>query len=135
KQLERLETPGIARVLAHGRDGEVLWIACELVTGRRSLHEVVFDDGPMELKRASALVLKIGTALADAAKVCVIHRDLAPKNILLGPGDAIKIINFGVAAPTVAKLAGVPEFMAPEMVEGKLVDQRANIYSLGAVFY
>lgn len=135
KQLVRLDSPGIARVHAHGKDGEVLWIASEFFADCRSLHDIVFDEGPMDLGRASQIMLKVGQALADAAKVGVIHRDLAPKNILVGPGDTIKIINFGVAVPTTEKVPGVPEYVAPEMVEGKPVDQRSNIYSLGAVFY
>jgi hypothetical protein len=135
RQLVRLDSAGIAKVHAHGRDGGTLWIATELLPDSRSLHELVFDDGPLDLARASRIVLAVGQALADAAKVGVIHRDLAPKNVLLVSADRIKIINFGVAVPTTEKVAGVAEFVAPEMIEGKPVDQRANIYSLGALFY
>lgn len=136
RQLQRIKSAGITKIFAHGRDEEDrLWIAAEYVAESQSLHEIVFDGGPLDAARASKIVLEIGQSLADAAKVGVIHRDLAPKNILLGPKDSIKIINFGVVTPGSGKVQGVPEFVAPEMVEGKLVDQRANIYSLGAVYY
>jgi Protein kinase domain/zinc-ribbon domain len=134
-KLARLDSPGIARILDHGRLDDRLWMACERVPGSRSLLDIVFDEGPMQAQRAAAILLDVGKALAEAAKVGIIHRDLAPKNVLLGGDGAIKLINFGVAVPTTGKVQGVPEFVAPEIVEGKPVDQRANIYSLGALFY
>ncbi|HWN70716.1 MAG TPA: serine/threonine-protein kinase, partial [Haliangium sp.] len=134
-KLARLDAPGIARILEYGRVDDRLWMACERVPGSRSLLDIVFDEGPMPAQRAAAILLDVGKALAEAAKVGIIHRDLAPKNVLLGADGAIKLINFGVAVPTTGKVQGVPEFVAPEIVEGKPVDQRANIYSLGALFY
>ncbi|MCG8421490.1 MAG: protein kinase [Proteobacteria bacterium] len=135
RQLERVQSDGIARVIAHGREDDRLWVASEYIAESESLDRVVAGGGPLDVIRASQIVLRIGQSLADVAKVGVIHRDLAPKNVLLGPLDAIKIINFGVAVPGAQNVHGVAEFVAPEMVEGRLVDQRANIYSLGAVFY
>jgi hypothetical protein len=134
-KLARLDSPGIARILDSGRLDDRLWIACERVPGSRSLLDIVFDEGPMPAQRAAAILLEVGKALSEAAKVGIIHRDLAPKNVLLGGDGAIKLINFGVAVPATGKVQGVPEFVAPEIVEGKPVDQRANIYSLGALFY
>lgn len=134
-KLARLDSSGIARVLGHGRVDGRLWMACERVPGSQSLLDIVFDEGPMPAQRAAAIVLDVGKALSEAAKVGIIHRDLAPKNVLVSGGGTVKLINFGVAVPTTRKVQGVPEFVAPEIVEGKAVDQRANIYSLGALFY
>jgi hypothetical protein len=134
-KLARIDASGIARILDHGRLDSRLWIASERVPECRSLLDIVFDEGPMPPQRAAAIVLEVGKALAEAAKVGIIHRDLAPKNVLLGAGGVLKLINFGVAVPATDKVQGVPEFVAPEIVEGKPVDQRANIYSLGALFY
>jgi hypothetical protein len=134
-KLARLDSPGIVRILEHGRLEDRLWMACERVPGSRSVLDIVFDEGPMPPQRAAAIVLEVGKALAEAAKVGIIHRDLAPKNVLLGGDGTVKLINFGVAVPATAKVQGVPEFVAPEIIEGKPVDQRANIYSLGALFY
>jgi len=64
----------------------------------------------------------------------VVHRDLAPKNILFA-GDQIKLINFSLPVPTNDRVPGVAEFVAPEQVDGKPVDQRSNLYSLGALYY
>lgn len=134
-KLARLDADGIARIYGHGKEGETLWIASELVAECQTLHDIVFDEGPMQVERAAGVICKVGKALAEAARMGVIHRDLAPKNILVVPGGGIKIINFGVAVPTTEKVQGVAEFVAPEIVEGKPVDQRANIYSLGALFF
>ena len=60
------------------------------------------------------------------ARAGVIHRDLAPKNVLVD-GGIIKLINFGVAAPTTDKIPGVPEFVSPEQVEEG--ERRSNEWS------
>jgi hypothetical protein len=135
KQLQRLDAPGVARVLDHGKRDGALWIAVERVEGR-SLEREVAASGPMTVERAARVVHAVGAALAEAARLGVIHRDLSPKNVLLGgDGDAVKVINFGVAVPLGGRVQGVPEYIAPEQAEGKPVDQRSNIYSLGAMFY
>ncbi len=133
KQLEHVDSAGIARVLAHGTQGEQLWVATEVAPGR-SLDQVVGAEGPFDLERASGMVLAVGKALGQAARVGVVHRDLAPKNILVDGGD-IKLINFGIPVPVSPRVQGVPEYVSPEQIEGKPVDQRSNIYSLGAIYY
>ena len=91
--------------------------------------------GPLPLDRATKIVHDVGVALAEAAKLGVIHRDVAPKNVLVGDQDEVHVINFGVAVPSTPSVRGIPEFVAPEQVDGKPVDQRSNIYSLGAMLY
>ncbi|HTJ47762.1 MAG TPA: serine/threonine-protein kinase [Kofleriaceae bacterium] len=134
KQLERVGSQAIAKVVASGKQGQQLWIATELVEDGISLDEVVAARGALDPSMASDLVVAIGEALIEAAKVGVVHRDLAPKNVLL-VGDHVKIINFCVPVPTSDKVPGVAEYVAPELIEGKPIDQRSNIYSLGALFY
>lgn len=132
-QLERLDAPGVAKVIAHGKDGAQLWIASELLEGA-SLHDLVAQHGPAPLPRATEYVLAIGRALGEAAKAGVVHHDLSPKNVLI-VGDQVKLINFGVPVPGIGSAAGVPEYVSPEQVDGKPVDQRSSIYSLGAIYY
>lgn len=134
KQLERATAAQIARVLGHGRKSDRLWFASEHFEGT-SLRDIVAESGPLPAERAAALVYAVGTGLTEAAKLGVIHRDVAPKNVLVGEGDAVKIINFGVAVPATPSVRGVPEYVAPEQVDGKPVDQRSNIYSLGAMYF
>nr|HPH70187.1 serine/threonine-protein kinase [Kofleriaceae bacterium] len=134
KQLERVVSPGIAKIVAWGKRGESSWIATEFVAGAQTLATAINDRGPIGLAGAAEVIEVVGEALIEAAQVGVVHRDLAPKNILFA-GDDIKVINFSVPVPTSDKSPGVPEFVAPEVVEGKPADQRSNIYSLGAIFY
>ena len=133
KQLERVQHRGVARVIASGKHGDKVFVATELIEGSRPLGELVAASGPVDPQRASEIVLAIGEALIEAAKVGVVHRDLSPKNILVTQ-DALRLINFAVPSPG-ERAAGIPEFVAPEAIEGKPVDQRSNIYSLAAIHY
>jgi len=135
KQLERLQAASVVRVLAHGKLGDGrLWLAMERFDGR-PLSAVVAEGGRLALERARTVMLAVGDALAEAAKLGVIHRDVAAKNILIGDGDVVKMINFSLPVPVNEKVQGVPEFLSPEQIQGKPVDQRSNIYSLGALLY
>jgi hypothetical protein len=134
KQLERVQSAGVAKILTSGKRGEETWVAMELLEGAQTLAEAISARGPIALDQASHLIEVIGEALIEAAQVGVVHRDLAPKNVLFA-GQDIKLINFSLPVPTTDKVPGVPEFVAPEQVEGKPVDQRSNLYSLGALYY
>lgn len=132
-QLERIGGAGLAKIIASGKRGDEAWFAMELLEGARTLADAVAKSGPIAAPRAAEIIEAIGTALIEAAQAGVVHRDLAPKNILL-VGNDVKLINFALPVPT-EKVPGVPEFVAPEQVEGRPVDQRSNLYSLGALYY
>ncbi|MDB4963017.1 MAG: serine/threonine protein kinase [Myxococcales bacterium] len=134
KQLERVQSAGVAKIVASGKRGEQTWIALELIEGAQTLAESISSRGPITLDQAAHLIEVIGEALIEAAQVGVVHRDLAPKNVLFAGGE-IKLINFSLPVPTTDKVPGVPEFVAPEQVDGKPVDQRSNLYNLGALYY
>ncbi len=135
KQLERVTSAGVAKVIASGkRPGDVTWIAMELLDGAQTLDAAIRTRGGIPLDQAADLISVIGEALIEAAQVGVVHRDLAPKNILFAGVD-VKLVNFSLPVPTDDKIPGVPEFVAPEQVEGRAVDQRSNLYSLGALYY
>jgi serine/threonine-protein kinase len=133
KQLQRAQTPRIARIIDFGRgaDGR-LFVVTELVAGR-PLDDVVRDSGPFPLDRAKRIVAQIGEALLEGQKVGVVHHDLAAKNVLLASGDDVKVINFVLPRAVADTALGVPEYLSPEQAEGKLVDQRSNTYSLGGL--
>jgi hypothetical protein len=134
KQLERVQSVGVCRVVASGKRGDEYWVATEMLDGAHTLAEAISARGPIPAEQAANLIELIGEALIEAAQVGVVHRDLAPKNILFA-GQDVKLINFSLPVPTVDKVPGVPEFVAPEQVEGRPVDQRSNLYSLGALYY
>ncbi|HEY5934684.1 MAG TPA: serine/threonine-protein kinase [Kofleriaceae bacterium] len=134
KQLERVQSAGVAKVIASGKRGEETWVALEMLDGAQTIADAITARGPIPLESAAHLIEVVGEALIEAAQVGVVHRDLAPKNVLFAGSD-IKLINFSLPVPTNDKVPGVPEFVAPEQVEGKPVDQRSNLYSLGALYY
>src|SRR5262249_8715495 len=134
KQLERVQSVGVAKVLGSGKRGDDTWVATELLEGAQTLADAITARGPIPVEEAAHLIEVVGEAMIEAAQVGVVHRDLAPKNVLFA-GNEIKLINFSVPVPTTSKVPGVPEFVAPEQVEGKPVDQRSNLYSLGALYY
>ena len=133
KQLQRAQSPRIAKVLDFGKepDGR-LFVVSELCEGQ-PLDRLVAGSGPMSLDRAKKIVAQIGEALLEGQKVGVVHHDLAAKNVLVGAGDDVKVINFVAPVPVTETVFGVPEYLSPEQAEGKLVDQRSNTYSLGGI--
>jgi hypothetical protein len=133
KQLQRAQSPRIARVLDFGKASDgTLFVVTELVEGR-PLQHVIAESGPFPLDRTKKIVAQIGDALLEGQKVGVVHHDLAAKNILIDERDEVKVINFVAPLPVSETVFGVPEFLSPEQAEGKLVDQRSNTYSLGAL--
>lgn len=133
KQLQRSQSPRIARVIDCGKtaDGR-LFVASELCAGE-SLDTLVAKGGALPLDRAKKIIAQIGEALLEGQKVGVVHHDLSPKNVLVDAQDQVKVINFSVAQPVTDRVFGVPEFVSPEQAEGKPADQRSNTYSLGAI--
>ena len=136
RQLERVQSAGVARVLASGKrqGADETWVATELLDGAHTLADAITARGPIAPEQAADLIEVIGEALIEAAQVGVVHRDLAPKNVLFA-GQDVKLINFSLPVPTTDKVPGIAEFVAPEQVDGRPVDQRSNIYGLGALYY
>ncbi len=139
RALGRMQSPFVARILDHGReeDGR-LYVAVPQLKAD-PLDKVVRRDGPFAIPRARELLLRIGEALAEAQKLGVLHKDLSPGNVLVGPGpsgpDHPWLLNFSVPAPLGEGAFGDPGFIPPEQAEGRTVDQRSSVYSLGALAY
>jgi serine/threonine protein kinase len=117
KQLERVHSANVAKVLGSGKRGDDSWIAMELLDEVQTLGEAVDARGAMPIDKAAKLIEIIGEALIEAAQVGVVHRDLAPKNVVFA-GDDVKLINFPLPVPTGDKVPGVAEFVAPEQHDG-----------------
>src|SRR6478609_6981993 len=105
KQLERVQSAGVAHVIASGKRGEEWWVATELIDGAQTLAEAIGTRGPIPQEQAASLIEVIGEALIEAAQVGVVHRDLAPKNILFA-GQDVKLINFSLPVATSDKVPG-----------------------------
>jgi len=135
----RLDHSGIVRVHGLGEDRGQLYIEMELVRGR-CLHTWTTLHGPMPAALALEAVIQVCRTVAIAHEVGVIHRDLKPQNIMVSPGGACRVLDFGIArvlgdvsSTRTGQTIGSFGFMAPEQKrDAKLVDQRADVYSLGA---
>ena len=144
RTLARLDHPSIVKVYDFGQRDGLSYLIMELVDGV-TLRQAI-DDGAIEPKEALSLVPRICEALQYAHDQGVVHRDIKPDNILLDRQGALKIADFGLAklvgTATEPRLTGTeqvmgtPHYMAPEQIETPAqVDHRADIYSLGVVFY
>ena len=129
-------------------DDGTTFIIMELLRGK-SLG--AWSRGGFELPRALAALIQICDGLSAAHAVGVIHRDLKPDNIVLVPtpdgAELVKLLDFGVAKllnrddedigleTAAGSVIGTPAYMSPEQAGGLAVDNRADIYSLGAIMY
>jgi len=134
KQLMRVSSPKVATIIDCGRlpDGR-LFVAMEFFPGK-SLASVL-RAGPVDLESAKAMVGQVGQALLEAQKAGLVHRDVSPKNVLIGPSGDVKVINFPLAKPVTDKVSGDPAYLSSEQAQGKPADQRSNTYSLAAILY
>jgi hypothetical protein len=134
KQLMRVSNPKVATVIECEKTPiGGLSIAMELCPGD-SL-ERILAAGPVDFEQAKSIVAQVGQALLEAQKVGLVHRDVAPKNVLVSATGEVKVINFPLAVPINERVSGVAAYLSPEQVQGKPVDQRSNTYSLAAILY
>ncbi|OGQ80947.1 MAG: hypothetical protein A2289_12265 [Deltaproteobacteria bacterium RIFOXYA12_FULL_58_15] len=138
----RLQHPHIIRIFDYsGEDAEISFIVTELVRGE-ALADLLKRTPVHPPESAVLLTLPVAQALAHAHENGVIHRDLKPENILVGSDGSLKLTDFGIARmldshtmTMTGTLLGSPAYMAPEYVEGYATDERADIFSLGAMLY
>ena len=143
RALAKLSHPNIVAVHEFGQAGGFAFFIMEFVDGLnlRELERI----GRLSPREALKIVPQICEALQFAHDEGIVHRDIKPENILLDKKGRVKIADFGIAkimgrdASQVTEtehIIGTPHYMAPEQVEKpETVDHRADIYSLGVVFY
>jgi serine/threonine-protein kinase len=143
-----LTHPRIVAVHDVGLQGDRAFFVMELVEGR-SLGEVRAAGEVLEPARAARIGGQIADALAYAHAHGVVHRDVAPGNVMLTAEDAVKLLDLGIASVDRGRAAdvtaplpsgpattrGTLAYLAPEQVRGGPGDQRADLYALGAVLF
>jgi serine/threonine protein kinase len=145
RTLARLNHPNIVAIYDFGEAGGLFYFLMEYVDGL-NLRELE-QSRQLSAEQALAIVPKICDALQFAHEEGIVHRDIKPGNILIDRKGRVKIADFGLAkllgqtAPNLTLTSaghrmGTPHYMAPEQIDRpQLVDHRADIYSLGVVFY
>ncbi len=137
----KLSHPNIVTVFGFGEDEGRHYIAMEFLEGQ-TLRDVLQARGALPLNEAKDIALQVLAALSHAHSRQVVHRDIKPDNIQILPGGQIKLTDFGIARLTEeasltgeGQVFGTPSYMSPEQIEGRFIDHRSDLFSLGVVLY
>jgi serine/threonine protein kinase len=152
KAASSLNHPNIVGVLDVGEEGEISFVAMELVDGK-TLAELL-QLGPLPPRRLLDLACQLAEGLAAAHEAGIVHRDLKPSNVMLTRDGFVKILDFGLARaeseqrpadstmitatrpPTrTGEIVGTAGYMSPEQARGEPVDFRSDQFSFGSVLY
>ncbi len=137
-----LSHPNIVPVFDWGEDDGTYFIVMEYVDGR-ALSAVLRDPTPLPARQIATIGAGVAAALAFAHRHGVVHRDVKPGNVLITPEGEVKVTDFGIARAVnteesltqTGAVMGTAAYFSPEQAEGKGVDSRSDIYSLGVVLY
>jgi len=137
----QLNHPNIVAIHKVGRDERrgLHYLIMEFVEGR-TLADIVKEKGVLKIDDALPIMIQACDALATAHEHNIVHRDIKPENLMLDKAGVLKITDFGLAKSLstdqkTTKVMGTPHYMSPEQFEGKAVDGRSDIYSLGVTFF
>ena len=154
KVAANLTHPNIAQIYELGKFGDTFFIAMEYVSGK-NLRNILNYCKALNVMLPPSIVAFIGVKLCNALDYAhrkkdhsknqplnIVHRDISPQNILVSMDGEIKLVDFGIAKATIkaantvaGSLKGKLLYMSPEQAEGKNIDHRSDIFSLGNLLY
>ncbi len=141
KLARKISQRNVCRMHDLNREEGAYYITMEYVHGE-DLKRLIRKVGQMSAGKTISIARQVCEGLAEAHSLGIVHRDLKPQNIMVDEAGNAKIMDFGIARSLKVKgitgagvMIGTPEYMSPEQVEGKEVDQRSDIYSLGVILY
>lgn len=135
-----LSHPNISTIYEIGETDEGTFIAMEYAEGESLGHRIL--SGPLDLEEAVSVAIQICEGLQEAHEKGIVHRDVKSENIILTAKGKAKIVDFGVAKlmssaehSEIGQRTGTVAYMSPEQLQGKEVDLRTDVWSVGALFY
>jgi serine/threonine protein kinase len=137
----KLQHPNIVPIYDAGEEDGRRYVVTEHIHGARTLSAYCRPGSLLPVDQVVGIVYKCAKALHYAHSRGVVHRDIKPSNILLTQEGDVRIVDFGIALVSdsdISRLEGVagsPAYMSPEQVQGRELDPRSDLYSLGAVMY
>jgi serine/threonine protein kinase/predicted Zn-dependent protease len=141
KLARKISHRNVCRMFDLGKSEGTTFITMEFVPGE-DLKKLIRKTGQLGAGRAVSIAKQVCEGLAEAHHLGTVHRDLKPQNIMVDEDGNVRIMDFGIARSLRGKgitgagvMIGTPEYMSPEQVEGKEVDERSDIYSLGVVLF
>ncbi len=137
-----LNHPSIVAVYDWGEHDNTYFIVMEYVEGR-SLADLIAAEGTLHHDRAAEICTDVAAALGFAHRNGTVHRDVKPGNILITPSGQVKVTDFGIARAfgggdeltQTGSVMGTATYFSPEQAQGKSVDPRSDLYSLGVVLF
>lgn len=146
----RLQHPHAVKLFEFGVDSTFgIFLVMELIVGD-TLHQLLQDEGPLEVNRALSIALQICEVLDKAHHLQIVHRDLKPSNVMLKwhptTKDFVKVCDFGMAKIATydhtetqltmpGTIHGTPGYMAPEQCRGGETTTSTDIYTMGVLLY
>jgi len=137
----KISHKNVCRMYDLGKEKGSYFITMEFVPGE-DLKSFIRRAAPLSTARTLSIAKQVCEGLAEAHQLEVVHRDLKPQNIMIDKQGNVRIMDFGIARSVQSKritgegvMIGTPDYMSPEQVDGKEVDHRTDIYSLGVILY
>lgn len=136
----KLSHPNIVTIYDIGSEKNLHYIAMEYLEGQ-TLEDLIKRKVQFSYKIIANIISQICLGLQYAHDQGIVHRDIKPANIMVLPDYTVKVMDFGIARVDSSSMTrtgiamGTPNYIAPELLQGKAVDRRCDIFSLGVVMY
>jgi serine/threonine-protein kinase len=143
KLARRITHPNVLRTYDFGEIDGHAFISMEYVRGI-TMRSMIEQSGRLPYSAAMWLARQLLAGLAAAHELEILHRDIKPENVLLDSAGNLKLMDFGLARPVkrmergqtqAGWIVGTPHYLAPEQIEGRDPDRRADVYACGVVLY
>src|SRR5437667_823233 len=140
KNAAGLSHPNIVSIYDRGEAEGTYYIAMEYLEGR-TLKELILSRGPTPVPVAIDYTRQILSGLSFAHQKGIVHRDIKPHNVVVGPDGRLKVTDFGIARSGTSQMTeagsiiGTAQYLSPEQARGAPVDQRSDLYAVGVVLY